>query len=96
MPAATSSSRTSKVLFEEVYYNDAEESYKIVCIDSPLAGATVVTKDISVSLKTLSDCVDFLWSEPGSGNKKAKKRVDGLISSFERATSSPHSISDLV
>ena len=78
------------------YYNDAEESYKIVCIDSPLAGDAVVTTDVSVSLKTLSDCVDFLWSEPGSGNKKAKKRVDGLISSFERATSSPHSVSDLV
>jgi ankyrin repeat protein len=89
-------SRKAKILFEEVNYNDDEETFRIVCIDAPLAGAVVASTEVLTNLKTLDGCYNFLWTEGGNANKKARKRVDGLLASFERASSVPHSVPDLV
>ncbi|XP_022107290.1 ankyrin repeat domain-containing protein 27-like [Acanthaster planci] len=73
--------RIVHILFEETYYNDRDESYRVVCIDRQLEGGNEVVEDpVSTCLETLDDCTDFLWGSKYS--KFSQKQVDDLITNF--------------
>jgi len=66
-----SDTKSVKVLFEETFFNPKEESYHVLCIDQPLDGGAIrVTPEPTIpKLETLQNCIDFLWSGPGSRKK---------------------------
>eukprot|EP00039_Didymoeca_costata_P012355 m.177768 g.177768 ORF g.177768 m.177768 type:complete len:239 (+) comp15456_c0_seq3:125-841(+) len=75
--------RTANVLFEEVNYNSAELSYRMVCIDVPLSGATIQAVE-DAALGTFTSCEAFLWGYLSSANRKARKKIDMHLSQFEK------------
>ncbi|XP_071785110.1 ankyrin repeat domain-containing protein 27-like [Asterias amurensis] len=77
--------RSVHILFEETYYNDNDESYRVVCIDRLLEGGNEVVEDpVMTCLETLDDCTDFLWGNKYS--KHSQKQVDELITNFRNTT----------
>jgi len=77
-----SDTKSVKVLFEETFFNPKEESYHVLCIDQPLDGGAIrVTPEPTIpKLETLQNCIDFLWSGPGS--RKSRKKVDDVVELF--------------
>ncbi|XP_071507715.1 ankyrin repeat domain-containing protein 27-like [Diadema antillarum] len=73
--------RVVRILFDETFYNDSEESFRVLCIDRLLEGGTNIVEDpVLPCLETYEDCCEFLW-----GNKYSKashKKVDELIEQF--------------
>lgn len=60
---------TNHILFEETYYNEDLLKYKVFCIEHPLETKLDFEPDSTtnlVSLQTLRDCIDLLWTESGS------------------------------
>lgn len=78
--------RTVTVLFEELFFNSKDQSFRVVCVDGPLSGlATVVDTAPTVSLSTLDDFKAFLWPEASKGNsgsKRSRARIAGLYEGF--------------
>ncbi|XP_072013004.1 ankyrin repeat domain-containing protein 27-like [Amphiura filiformis] len=73
--------RTVHVLFEETYYTEASESFKVLCIDRMLEGGSEVVEDpVMTCLETLDDCSEFLWGNKFS--KQSQTKVDELIVYF--------------
>ncbi|XP_038068154.1 ankyrin repeat domain-containing protein 27-like [Patiria miniata] len=77
--------RIVHILFEETYYNDQDDSYRVVCIDRLLEGGNEVVEDpVSTCLETLDDCADFLWGSKYS--KYSQKQVDDLVTNFRNTS----------
>lgn len=75
------SERIVHVLFEETFYNDSDESFKVVCIDRLLEGGTDIVEDpVLTCLETVDDCAEFLWGHKYS--KSSQQHVDDKIQSF--------------
>ena len=68
------------VLFEETFYNDNDESYRVVCIDAPIAGE-LVADQYDVVLDSLAKCDEFLWSM-GRNGSRLKSKVQVLCKGF--------------
>ena len=60
------------MLFEEDYVNEADHSYKVLCVDRPLEGDSwshVVNGELFTQrLTTQEQCMDFLWSSNSKFN----------------------------
>ncbi|XP_065915884.1 ankyrin repeat domain-containing protein 27-like isoform X1 [Dysidea avara] len=72
-------SREVTILFEETFFNQRDESYRVLCLEQPLEGA-ILDEPVVVELESLEDCVKFLWSD--SNTYKTRKKIDGLLVQF--------------
>ncbi|PIK56196.1 putative ankyrin repeat domain-containing protein 27 [Apostichopus japonicus] len=73
--------RIVHVLFEETFYNDSDESFKVACIDRLLEGGTDIVEDpVQTCLETVDDCTEFLWGHKHS--KASQQQVDDKIQAF--------------
>lgn len=73
--------RKVHILFDETFYNDSEESFRVLCIDRLLEGGTNIIEDpVLTCLETYEDCCDFLWGNKHS--KVSQKKVDDLTDQF--------------
>ncbi|XP_046660790.1 ankyrin repeat domain-containing protein 27-like [Homalodisca vitripennis] len=81
-PGNNSSPFSTHVLFEETFYTEDMLKYKILCIDSPLEQFPNKFKSQSdiVSIETLRDCIDLIWTE--SGSKDVLEKMDEAIKAF--------------
>lgn len=83
--------RTVNVLFEETFFNSRDESYRVVCIDRPLAGAVVagaVGAAVGVEVATLEQAEAYLWRV--RHDRKVRARIQGLFEQFETAWAGLH------
>ncbi|CAH1779792.1 unnamed protein product [Owenia fusiformis] len=77
--------RTVNILFEETFYNKSDESYRVLCINSPLEGGKFEGADAVpvISLQTIEDCTDLLWGHTAS--RKTKRQLDDLVEFFNES-----------
>ncbi|XP_070575529.1 ankyrin repeat domain-containing protein 27-like isoform X2 [Ptychodera flava] len=73
-----------RVLFEETFFNNKDESFRVLCVDQPLEGGTVDDSDqqFLVNLDSLEDCTDFLWGHKVS--KRSQRQVDEMVDLFNK------------
>ncbi|XP_077982816.1 ankyrin repeat domain-containing protein 27-like [Glandiceps talaboti] len=76
--------KSVRVLFEETFFNNRDESFRVLCVDQLLEGGTVETDDqpFLVNLDSLEDCTDFLWGQKVS--KRSQRQVDEMIDFFNK------------
>ncbi|XP_066289244.1 ankyrin repeat domain-containing protein 27-like [Branchiostoma lanceolatum] len=73
--------RNVLILFEETYYNNSDQSYRVLCLDQFLEGRTEsVQEPILVSLQSLEDCTEYLWGR--HGNHRTRRQVDHRVQHF--------------
>ncbi|PIK49120.1 putative ankyrin repeat domain-containing protein 27 [Apostichopus japonicus] len=73
--------RIVHVLFEETFYNDSDDSFKVACIDRLLEGGTDIVEDpVQTCLETVDDCTEFLLGHKHS--KASQQQVDDKIQAF--------------
>ncbi|XP_063729687.1 ankyrin repeat domain-containing protein 27-like isoform X2 [Symsagittifera roscoffensis] len=91
--------RRVKVLFEEDYVNEADHSYKVLCVDRPLEGdswAHVANSELFTQrLTTQEQCMDFLWTS-NTRKSKVKRGIDLLVSPVINSISSAESADQVV
>lgn len=78
---------STHILFEETFYSEEFLKYKVLCVESPLEqspnlGLGSVQGDHSgvISIQTLRDCIDLLWTE--SRGKHVLEKIDDIIQLF--------------
>lgn len=71
---------STHILFEETYYTEDLLKYKVLCIEHPLEPKSESHNDGVLELRTLRDCMDFLWIE--SGKKNLTERLDAAIEEY--------------
>ncbi|XP_064599093.1 ankyrin repeat domain-containing protein 27-like [Liolophura sinensis] len=74
------------ILFEEVFYNNSDESYRVICIDRLLTvpkDETVPEEDRPESPHSFEDCTDLLWGH--SGGRKTQDTLDKTLMTFLQA-----------
>ncbi|KAL1131176.1 hypothetical protein AAG570_012412 [Ranatra chinensis] len=80
-PNNSSTLYNTHVLFEETYYTEDMLKYKVLCIENPFQQYSDNVKCQSgiVTVNTLRDCVDLLWTE---SCKETLEKIDENIHSF--------------
>ncbi|XP_047119929.1 ankyrin repeat domain-containing protein 27-like [Schistocerca piceifrons] len=76
---------TTHILFEETYYTDDLLKYKVLCLEHPLErhsdfGPVSSNSSVVISIQTLRDCIDLLWTE--SRGRDVLEKIDQLIRDF--------------
>ncbi|PSN49741.1 hypothetical protein C0J52_08481 [Blattella germanica] len=77
---------STHILFEETFYTADLSKYKVLCIENPLerhrdVGLGTQSDDTRViTVQTLRDCIDFLWTE--STGKEILEKIDEVIVNF--------------
>lgn len=76
---------TTHILFEETYYTDDLLKYKVLCLEHPLErhsnfGPVSSNSSVVVTIQTLRDCIDLLWTE--SRGRGVLEKIDQLIRDF--------------
>jgi hypothetical protein len=79
--------RIVRILFEEAFYNASDESYRVLCLSSPLSGSKI-TEGTLAPLASVGECSVFLSSD-SSVNRKLLSRVVDSIEIFNRSSSLP-------
>ncbi|XP_031565360.1 ankyrin repeat domain-containing protein 27-like [Actinia tenebrosa] len=73
--------KSVRILFEETFFNNNNESFQVLCLDQPLEGEIgVCAEPVVQALDNLQGCIDFLW--PSTGSKQGQKQVDEIIKLF--------------
>ncbi|XP_013410574.1 ankyrin repeat domain-containing protein 27 isoform X2 [Lingula anatina] len=77
--------RNAHILFEETYFNDHDESFRVLCIDIALEGGNGESvPDVPVVvLQTFEDCLELLWGH--AANNKTQKQLDHIIQLFNES-----------
>lgn len=70
---------STHILFEETFYTEDYIKYKVLCLEKPLDDKSDLSSSIVV-LKTLRDCMDFLWIE--CGNQNVIEKIDEAVNSY--------------
>ncbi|KAL0278602.1 UNVERIFIED_CONTAM: hypothetical protein PYX00_000375 [Menopon gallinae] len=70
------------ILFEETFYTDDDFKYKVLCIEKPIESKKIISCNANriVILRTLRECVDFLWME--SGSSEIVEKINHLTTEF--------------
>ncbi|XP_018905298.2 ankyrin repeat domain-containing protein 27 [Bemisia tabaci] len=84
-PSDISKPFTTHILFEETFYTEEYLKYKLLCIERPLEPCQIgdEIKSSFVSVQTLRDCIDLLWTE--SAGKSILEKMDEIINEFLEA-----------
>jgi len=76
--------RKAKILFEEVFYNKDDRSFKVLCLNIPLVGNYEVTGITKLpSTKNLQECIEFLFSSPV--NRVVLSKINEQIAEFNKS-----------
>ncbi|XP_067652042.1 ankyrin repeat domain-containing protein 27-like [Haliotis asinina] len=80
-------SQEVKILFEETFHTDNDESYRVVCLDRYLnskTDATVPDEGSTIKRPTsYEQCIDLLWNH--TGGWKARDNIDKMLNTFSMA-----------
>ncbi|KAG8235982.1 hypothetical protein J437_LFUL015136 [Ladona fulva] len=77
----TSKPITSRVLFEETYYTDDLLKCRLLCIEHPLERSVGESETEILTVRTLRDCIDLIWTK-SSGGREVLEKMDEAIKCF--------------
>ncbi|CAL4100411.1 unnamed protein product, partial [Meganyctiphanes norvegica] len=76
------STHSVHILFDETFYDDDMQKYKVLCVEDSLCASRIVG-DVSnglIKILSLRDCIDLLWTETAGDN--VLEKLESLVKKF--------------